>query len=423
MKINADLHLHSKYSAACSKNITIPELSKEGVKKGLDLLSTADILHPEWRKHVRENLIEKDGCYRYKHLINQKKIYYILGTEVETKNRIHHLLFFKDFKNIQNFYENIKNHTQNLDNYGSGRTKLSLTSKELLDICIKNQVIIGPAHIFTPYFGIYAHYDSLEQAYGENWKYIKFIELGLSADTHTANIIPELKDLFFFSFSDSHSQKSFRIGREYVCLDMERPNFLSLKHLLERKKGKLLYNVGYDPREGKYHKTACRKCFTFYKLQDAISLNFKCALCKSTIKKGVEDRAFEVSILQGNKDLKPLKKEGVDYKYLMPLAQVIGLAIKRNNILHKEVQLIYEEFIKNHTEIEVMQGVEPKELEKINPLIAKYIMAFREKKVMFRPGGAGRYGEPFIFFDEKQALSKQKEINSLYFKNTQKKLF
>lgn len=420
---NCDLHYHSPYAAACSKNITIPLLAQEARKKGLDILTTADILHPVWLSHVKENLIEENGCFRYKEIIEGKKIYFLLGTEVETEGRVHHLLYFKDYKHIENFKKETKNFCQDMSVYGSGRTKLKTTAENLLNICKKIGVIIGPAHVFTPYFGIFAHFNSLKEAYGKNWEYVKFIELGLSADTKIANTIPELKNIKFFSFSDSHSPLSYRIGREYISLEMERANFSSFKDLLENKKGRLLYNVGYNPREGKYGLTACSKCYQHYTLKQAIENKWKCSVCKKSIKKGVLERAEEMAILQGNSSLKQITKRP-DYKYLMPLAQVIQIAIKQKNINHKKVIGIYDKFIEKYTEIETMQSIPFEKLKEIDENIANHILSFRKDLVVFHPGGGGNYGTPFIFSTLEEKEKKEKEINeNLYLKDLQTKLF
>jgi uncharacterized protein (TIGR00375 family) len=422
-RYNCDLHYHSPYAAACSKNITLPILAKEATIKGLDILTTSDILHPKWKEHVKENLIEENGCFRYKEEIKDKKVYFILGTEVETEKRVHHLLYFKDFKSIETFEKEVKEYCQDMSVYGSGRTKLSMGSERLLKICKKNNILIGPAHAFTPYFGVYSHFNTLKDAYGKEWEYVKFIELGLSADTFLANTIPDLKNIKFFSFSDSHSPKSYRIGREYVCLEIEKPNFESLKSLLEGKKGKILYNVGYNPKEGKYNYTACRGCMQLYTLEQAIENKWRCIVCKGIVKKGVKDRIKEISLLQENKELKQIMKRP-EYKYLIPLAQVIQIALNEKDINHKRVLTVYEKFIENHTEIEIMQEISEKELLKIYKNIAKYILAFRKDYVVFRPGGAGHYGVPYIYFTEEEKIKKEKEIQeNKYLKSFQKKLF
>ena len=402
---NADLHFHSPYSAAVSKNMSIPLLSKEAKIKGLNLLTSADILHPKWQQHIKENLMESNETYFYKEdkdLPPEKKTYFILGTEVESKNRVHHLLYFRNLEQVNNFKKRIIKYSMDMDKYGGGRPRLNLTSEQLLNYCLDSDVIIGPAHAFTPYFGIFAHYNSLRQAYGKNYKKIKFIELGLSADTQSANTIPELKTTKFFSFSDSHSPYSFRIGREYVQMVLEKPNFQSLLDLLsDRKNNKINYNVGFNPEEGKYNKTACKNCGQTYELEEAIRNNFRCPLCKGTIKKGVSDKIKELAMEQGNKNLEQMAKRP-EYKYLMPLAQVVQIALKKKNIQHREVIEMYNRFIRENTEIDVMLHMPENKLKNINPLISKYIMAFRKNLVVFKPGGAGYYGVPYICFSEEE---------------------
>jgi len=61
----ADLHIHSRFSRACSKSITIPELVKWAKIKGLNLLGTGDFTHPIWIQEIRDLLVEKKGFYYY----------------------------------------------------------------------------------------------------------------------------------------------------------------------------------------------------------------------------------------------------------------------------------------------------------------------------------------------------------------------
>lgn len=407
MKLNIDLHIHSPYAAAVSKNMSVPVLAKEAKLKGLDLMGTGDILHPKWLDHCKENLKEENGCYYYKE-DQEKKTYFLLTTEVETKGRVHHLIFFKNFEVVEKFKKEIEKYSSDMNIYGGGRPRLSLLPDQLLDVCVKYDVLVGPAHAFTPYFGIYSSNNSIKEAYGKNYKQIKFIELGLSADTKSANIIPELKDLTFFSFSDAHSPNSFRIGREFICADLKKPNYDSLKELLDKKNG-LLFTVGYNPQEGKYNRSACRECKQIYSLEDAIKYKWKCAVCKGPIKKGVEDRIKEIAREQGNNKYKEITKRP-EYKYLIPLAQIIQIALNKKQIQDKQVIEIYEKMLEKNTEIDLMLNTTKEKLEKIDPMISKYILAFREDLVVFRPGGAGHYGVPFICFDENEKKETEEKI-------------
>jgi uncharacterized protein (TIGR00375 family) len=424
---NLDLHYHSPYAGGCSKNITIPLLSKESKIKGLNILTTADFFNQQWRDHVKKNITydQKEDLFYYKEDKNKlEKTYFILGCEVECKKRVHNLIYFRNLDVFDEYFKKIYSKVVGLNSYGSGRPRLLLDCKEFLEFSLDYDVLVGPAHAFTPYFGVYAHYDSLKEAYGEKYKQIKFLELGLSADTEVANTIPELKDVSFFSFSDAHSAYSYRVGREFVCCDLEKPNYSSIKKLVNNNpNNKILFNVGYDPQEGKYHKTACRNCGQIYSLKEAEKINFRCILCNNIIKKGVKDKANEIAEKQGNKDIKQISKRP-PYKHLIPLAEIIQIYLKKRLINHKDVLEKYNLFVSKYKEIDVMFNVPYEELRKIDAEITKYIKAFRENLVVFYPGGAGKQGKPVICFSEQEKQQTQEKIQKeIYLKSVQKKIF
>ena len=115
MLVNADLHIHSKYSMGSSKEMNLENLSRESSKKGIQLLGTGDRLHPKWMQEikaiqVRDGLFEREG------------IHYILSTEVEDNRRIHHLLFFPDLAKVAEFRERVKPNSSGMDRDGRAST-------------------------------------------------------------------------------------------------------------------------------------------------------------------------------------------------------------------------------------------------------------------------------------------------------------
>ena len=60
MSFIADLHLHSRYAYACSKNLTLANMAEWAKIKGIDLLSSADFTHPAWLAELEEIEIMKD---------------------------------------------------------------------------------------------------------------------------------------------------------------------------------------------------------------------------------------------------------------------------------------------------------------------------------------------------------------------------
>ncbi len=63
MKMYVDLHLHSRFSRATSKDITLNNLEKYAKIKGLSILGTGDITHPKWIKEIKSGLEERDGLH------------------------------------------------------------------------------------------------------------------------------------------------------------------------------------------------------------------------------------------------------------------------------------------------------------------------------------------------------------------------
>ena len=95
MKVIADLHIHSKYARATSKNLDLENLEKYAKIKGVNLLGTGDFTHPEWIKEIKLKLKE-DGTGI---LRTSNDFPFILQTEISLAysqggkgRRIHHLI-------------------------------------------------------------------------------------------------------------------------------------------------------------------------------------------------------------------------------------------------------------------------------------------------------------------------------------------
>ena len=58
-----DLHIHSKYSRACSKNLELPQIAAACRVRGIDIVATGDFTHPGWMEHLQDGLVEiNQGC-------------------------------------------------------------------------------------------------------------------------------------------------------------------------------------------------------------------------------------------------------------------------------------------------------------------------------------------------------------------------
>ncbi len=409
-EFNADLHFHGLYSGGVSKNMLLPVIAEQAKLKGLDICSTADITHAKWLEHVKQELVEEsNGVFKHK----QFDTFFIVGTEVECMNRIHHLIFFPDIAAAEKFREQLKPHAL-LDCFGCGRPRVRLTAEQVAQKAVDCGAIIGPAHAFTPYFSVYAHFDSVQTAYGSMGKEINFIELGLSADSYFADLIKENHNYQFLTASDSHPPWPYRIGREFIRLKMKEPSFKELRKALEEKEeARITLNVGLDPREGKYHMTACSKCFAQYALDDAVKLKWNCPECKGAIKRGVRDRILMLADFK--EETHP--KFRPPYMHSVPLAEIIQIALDVEGINTTTVQSMWRDFVERFgNEINALVDAPIAELSEVNPRVAQKISAFRNGWVHYIAGGGGNYGKPVICnskeeFEKKGAelLQEQKE--------------
>ena len=404
-EFDCDLHFHGPYSAGVSKNMTLPVMAEQARMKGLHLLSSADILNQKWFDHVKENLVEEDGVFRHKDF----DTFFVIGTEVQCNSRVHHLIYLPDLSAAETLKEKLKGKGV-FDSWGCGRPVLRMTAEELTEKVLDSKGIIGPAHAFTPYFSVYAHFDSLENLYGRFWKEISFMELGLSADSYLADLIPENHRYTFLTNSDSHSPWPHRLGREFNRIKMEEPSFEELKKALERKgERKVALNVGLDPREGKYHRTACNACYQKYSLEQAQKLGWRCPSCKGEIKKGVRERILELapSEEESHPGFRP------PYLHILPLAEIIQATFNTASVNAKKVQSAWMDFVgRFKSEIKVLVDEPIERLAEENREIAQKVNAFRQGWVIYIPGGGGQYGKPVICNSAEEFAEKKIELKN-----------
>ena len=403
---NLDLQMHGLYAAGVSKNMTIPVMAEQSRLKGLDVLVTADILHAKWLAHAKKSLTEEsNGVYRDL----AGKCNFIVGGEVEDNKRVHHLFYLPSLESAEELRSKLLGHG-NLDCILCGRPIIRMNPEQLAEKIHEAGGIFGPAHSFTPYTGIYAHYNSLKEAYGKMHPHLRFIELGLSADTSMADRISENHGYAFLTSSDAHSPWPHRIGREFNRMKMERPDFKSLKKAVENRdaENKLItLNAGLNPREGKNHCTACNACFSKYSIEQAEKLAWKCVKCGNPIKRGVRDRiAMLADSPEGtHPGFRPR------YMHLLPLAEIIQQAVGAKGVETKAVQSRWLAFVEKFgNEISALVDAEEAELLEADREVGEKIISFRKGLVLYIPGGGGEYGKPIICGSKEEYERKKIEL-------------
>ena len=380
MLVNLDLHIHSCYSMAVSAHMQLPEIAREAARKGVKIMATGDCLHPLWLDAIKK-LPEADGLF----LLDDT--YFVLSVEVEDSSRVHHLIFLPDTAKAEQLQEAFAPYSTNLS--ADGRPRLHMNGAEVADLALEAGGMVGPAHAFTPWTGIFAYFRSLAECYQDKAEQIRFIELGLSADTDYADRIAELSSRTFLSNSDAHSPRSNKLAREFNQMELDNFSYQDLCLAIRREGGRSTkLNVGFFPAEGKYNRTACTRCYRQYSLSQKDELMGRCPDCRGQIKLGVADR---INLLADYEEpVHPAHRP--PYLHIIPLAEIIALALGHKSARTVAVQKCWEKLTEEKTEIEVLTQADLAEME-AEPRVLEAIQEFRMARVEVWPGGGGKYGE------------------------------
>ncbi|MBU5678494.1 MAG: endonuclease Q family protein [Candidatus Aenigmatarchaeota archaeon] len=396
MRIIADLHIHSHYSRATSKQMNIEELCYYAKRKGLDLLGTGDFTHPLWLNEIEEKLEEVEsncGVYSY------KGMYFILSGEVslvylqEKKLRKVHLVIlsksFDDVKKINEFLENKTNLKSD------GRPTIEMSCPEFVEkiVEISEDNFIFPAHAWTPWFGIFGSksgFDSIKECFQDQEKNIHAIETGLSSDPEMNWRLSSLDKFTLLSNSDSHSPWSSRIGRECNVFEMKEISYDELIKIIKNKDSKkFLFTIEVDPSYGKYHYDGHRNCNVILDPEESLKLNNICPVCKKPLTIGVLHRVEELA----DRPRGFVPKNAIPFIKILPLTELIAKKYKLN-LFSKKVFEIEEKFISRFgSELATLLNANEEELKEVDENLVDLIIKNREGKLNIKPGYDGVYGE------------------------------
>jgi uncharacterized protein (TIGR00375 family) len=410
---DTDLHIHSLHSIGVSKAMTIPMLSHGAKQKGLHLIGTGDATQPDWLEHLQKNLTLKDE------VLTHDSISFIPTVEIEDTESIHHVIILPDLKSVESLRSMLKPHSPNIDDEWGGRPRVRLNGEELAGLVRDAGGMIGPAHAFTPFRSIFREnkHANLKSCYGTETSQIHFLELGLSADSTTADFIPDLRRLTYITSSDAHSPSPDKLGREFVRFEMKKPIFDELKLAIMRKGGRNpLLNVGLDPRLGKYYLSFCSSCRRTLVVQrgeespsfDDLNIYISCknaaekkrlvddihkrkVFCPVDGKKlrlGVQDRAAAI----GNGEVKT-PSHRPSYLHIAPLLDIIALSLGVKSSTSKKALSLYDKIREEFgPETLILTETPIDKVRKYNERVAQMLDAYRSKSIGYVIGGGGRYG-------------------------------
>ncbi len=406
MNITADLHLHSRYSRACSKDITLQNLEKYAKLKGLNLLGTGDLQHPKWLPELKKELLNNGkGIF-----LTKTGFPFILQTEISLiytqdgkGRRIHNVVLAPSFEVADQMVEYfLKKGRIDYD----GRPIFKIPCPQFVEELrkISPDIEIIPAHAWTPYFSVFGSmsgFNSLKECFQEQTKHIHAIETGLSSDPGMNRRLSQLDNITLLSFSDSHSHWPWRIGREATIFEMKELSYAELIKAIKENKTETLE---YFPEEGKYHFDGHRNCGITMSPKESNAVKKICPACKKPMTIGVASRVEELADREQPKIMN-------SYKNLIPLSEIINHTIKAP-ITSKKTWEQYNKLISAFgNEIAVLSASKEELIKHVDEKLANAIS--KSSTVKWKPGYDGVYGIP-LFEDapheEKKIAIKQTDL-------------
>ncbi len=445
MQITADLHLHSKYSRAVSRDMVLPIMAQMASKKGLDLLTTGDFTHPLWLREAKENLVEDaDGIFKLKNQKSNLKniVRFLLSVEVSSiysqdkkVRRVHSLLFAPSIEVAEKINKELFKRGANLTS--DGRPIVGLTPKNLLEIILSvdKKCFLIPCHVWTPWFSLYGSmsgFDSIEECFGDLASEIFAVETGLSSDPSMNWRIKELENRSIVSFSDAHSP--MKMGREATVFvpkngmsnvksQMSNVSYDDIRLALKqdpKNRLKIGYTIEFYPEEGKYHYTGHRNCNVSQSPEETKKNGTVCPVCKKPLTVGVMHRVEDLANTSENFESKPNamglnwiidpSKNHPPFVKLVPLNEIIAEVLECP-VGSPKVFRVFEDLVsKFESEMNVLLKTDISEIEKVaGAEIAEAVNKVRIGDLFIRPGYDGEYG--IVKISKKEAADVAKNID------------
>jgi uncharacterized protein (TIGR00375 family) len=442
----ADLHVHSRYSRATSRDATPENFYRYAVYKGVTLVGSGDFTHPAWREELKNKLeLAEEGLYRLKEefcraveedtssglpLLGHKGsnlggyfpngyssyvpvdadghpvVRFIISGEISTiykkggrTRKVHHLILLPDLEAA----EALSRRLEGIGNlHSDGRPILGLDSRRLLEMTLEAcpQAIFIPAHIWTPHFSLFganSGFDSMEECFEDLAGYIYAVETGLSSDPPMNWRLSALDRLTLVSNSDAHSPR--HLAREANIFNTELSYPAIRRALQEREAANFLGTLEFFPEEGKYHYDGHRACNICWPPARTRAAGGVCPVCGRKVTVGVLHR---VEVLADREE--GVRPQGArPYESLVPLPEVLASALGRGTASKKVAALYFDLLRRLGPELVVLREAPLEAIARVaGASVAEAIRRMRAGEVERQPGFDGEYGRILLIRPEER---------------------
>ncbi len=411
MAFYADLHVHSKYSRATSRDADLEHLALWARRKGITVVGTGDFTHPAWFEEIRTKLVPAEpGLFRLRPEIEREvearlppschgPTRFLLEVEISTiykkgdrTRKIHHLIYAANLETAGRFRERLGA----IGNISSdGRPILGLDSRHLLEIALESgpDAYLVPAHVWTPWFAVLGSksgFDSVEECYGDLASHIFAVETGLSSDPPMNWRVSSLDRFTLVSNSDAHSPPI--LGREACAFETEL-DYFAIRRALETGEG-YRGTVEFFPEEGKYHLDGHRACGVRLEPAETRRAEGLCPQCGKPLTVGVMHRVEQLADRP-----EEARRERTDpYRCLVPLPEVLseihGVGPKSRTV----EQAVSDLVARLGPEIDILERLPLEDVAReADPLFLEALSRLRAGKVRREAGYDGEYGVIRLF--------------------------
>ncbi len=412
----ADLHIHSKYSRACSRDLELENLAWWAQRKGVTLLGTGDFTHPGWFDHLRENLRPAEpGLFR---LAPEREaeiarrlpptvraeVRFMLSVEISTiyrrddrARKVHHLIYLPDLASVERFNARLGHGTGGLGgNLGSdGRPILGLDSRDLLEITLDSSAdgFLVPAHIWTPWFsalGSKSGFDAIAECYADLADHIHAVETGLSSDPEMNWRVSSLDTYQLVSNSDAHSPQA--LAREATSLTTAL-DYFAVKRAIETGDG-LHGTIEFFPEEGKYHADGHRSCGVCWAPPRTREAGGLCPECGKPLTVGVLHRVEELA--DRPTDYRPPRRPSVTHMIQLHevVGEISGVGARSKSVEGRVGALVAA----LGSELDILLRTPADDVTRVGgELLGEAVGRLRRGQVLRQPGYDGEYGVVRLF--------------------------
>ncbi len=414
MKFIADLHIHSHYSRATSKNL-IPEFLDYWARiKGLTVIGSGDFTHPKWLKELKDKTEPAEpGLFKLKSIFSKpsnhhitrasnREVRFVLTSEISTiykkgdkVRKIHHLIFAPDFETVESIQTKLIKIGANITS--DGRPIIGIDSRDLMDLTlnVSEKTFFVPAHIWTPWFSVLGSksgFDSISECYEDLAGHIYAVETGLSSDPPMNWMCGFLDPYTLISNSDAHSPE--KLGREANLFDTDLSYDSIINALKSKNRQEFLGTIEFFPQEGKYHYDGHIKCGICWNPSQTRKNNGICPVCGKPITVGVMNRVLQLA----DRDMVTVKKNRPQFYSLIPLKEILS-EITGVGAQSKKVAHLYNSLIKKvGSEFDILLNLPIDELKNLSDeRLGEAIDRMRKGKIFIEEGYDGQYGRITVF--------------------------